>query len=92
MTIIRYHGYLRFRQGIMFKLITILLAIGAVGYAVYWIKQLRRSDEIEDMSSEELVDAIIRREISILEVPQKHRDSVDNMIDELRRELDKNRL
>ncbi|QTA80680.1 Uncharacterized protein dnl_29910 [Desulfonema limicola] len=44
------------------------------------------------MSPDELLDAVIRREISIFEVPVKHRDAVDKMIDELRRELDKTRL
>jgi len=76
----------------MFKLITILIALGAIGYAIYWLKQLKRADDIDNMSPDELVDAIIRREISIIEVPRRHRITVDRMIDELRRELDKTRL
>lgn len=76
----------------MFKLITILIALGTAGYAIYWIKQSKRSDDIDKMSPDELLDAVIRREISIFEIPVKHRDAVDKMIDELRRELDKTRL
>lgn len=76
----------------MLRLITILMAIGAVAYAVCWFRQLRRSEDIENMSPDELIDAIIRREISILEVPLKHRETVDDMIMEIRKEMDKTRI
>lgn len=72
----------------MFRLITILLAVGAVAFAVKWYRRQRRADMIEEMSPDELVDAIIRREISVLEVPPEHREAVNRMLREIQKELD----
>ena len=73
----------------MFRLIVILLAVAAVVSMVRCLKGQKRLKQIDEMTEEELVDAVIRREISILEVPREHRDSVKETLEEIQSELDK---
>ncbi len=72
----------------MFRLIVIFLAVAAVVYMVRWLKGQKRLKQIDEMTEEELVDAVIRRDISILEVPREHRDSVKETLEEIQSELD----
>jgi hypothetical protein len=74
----------------MIRLIAILAALGAIGYAVHWYHQLKRTEFIGNMGPDELVDAVIRREISVLEVPPIHRNTVNQLLAEIQRDLDKN--
>lgn len=73
----------------MFRIILILLAVGALVWGLGWIRRQSRVRLIEEMGSKELVDAVIRREISILEVPQRHRNEVDGMLKEIQDELER---
>ena len=73
----------------MFRLIVIFLAVAAVVHMVRWLKGQKRLKQIDEMTEEELVDAVIRRDISILEVPREHRDSVKETLEEIQSELDK---
>ncbi|GBC60604.1 hypothetical protein DENIS_1561 [Desulfonema ishimotonii] len=72
----------------MFRLISILAAVGAIVYAIRWYKKQLRKEDIDRMSPDDLVDAIIRREISILEVPSGHRDAVNRTLKKIQEELD----
>ena len=72
----------------MFRLIVIFLAVAAVVHMVRWLKGQKRLKQIDEMTEEELVEAVIRRDISILEVPREHRDSVKETLEEIQSELD----
>ena len=72
----------------MFRFILILLAIGVIIYAVHWYRQQQRSEQIRQMTNDELVDAIIQRDISILEVPSEKRDAVNEILKGIQDELD----
>lgn len=73
----------------MIRLIVILSGIGLILYMVFWFKNQKRIYEIGQMTPEELVDAVIRREISVLEVPKTHRETVNTRLAEIQKELDK---
>ncbi|QTA84548.1 Uncharacterized protein dnm_005450 [Desulfonema magnum] len=66
-----------------------MLAIATIVYAVNWYKQEQRSKQISEMTCDDLVDAIITREISILEVPAEHREAVNEILQEIQEQLDK---
>ena len=72
----------------MFRIVLILLAVGALAWGLGWIRRQSRVRLIEEMGPKELVDAVIRREISILEVPRRHREEVDRMLKEIYAELE----
>lgn len=72
----------------MIRFILILMAIATIIYAVQWHRQQRRLKDIREMTHDELVDAIIRREISILEVPSGKREAVNKLLGEIQEELD----
>lgn len=71
----------------MFRILTIIFAIGIIIFAVQWLREQQRRRDIDEMTPDELVDAVIRRDISILEVPARHREKVQSMLDEIRREI-----
>ncbi|MEZ4525184.1 MAG: hypothetical protein R2941_04615 [Desulfobacterales bacterium] len=73
----------------MIRVITILIAVGAIVYMVRWYREQKRQENAGRMTPDELVEAIIRRQISILEVPPEHREAVDEMLREIQSELDK---
>jgi len=73
----------------MIRLIVILSGIGLILFLVFWFKNQNRIYEIGQMTPEELVDAVIRREISVLEVPKAHRETVNTRLAEIQKELDK---
>ncbi len=70
------------------KFVLVMLAIATIVYAAHWCRQERRSKQISQMTHDDLVDAIIRREISILEVPVRHRDAVNEILQEIQEKLD----
>ncbi|MDM8549100.1 hypothetical protein QUF72_03435 [Desulfobacterales bacterium HSG2] len=72
----------------MIRFVLILLAIATIIYAVHWYRQQRRSKDIRMMTHDELVEAIIMREISILEVPSGKREAVNKILGEIQEELD----
>ncbi|PID73799.1 MAG: hypothetical protein CSB33_01885 [Desulfobacterales bacterium] len=70
----------------MFRLVLIVAALAIlIAAGVQFRRQFRRK-AIEDMSADDLVDAIIRREISILEVPPEQKEEVDRQLEEIRKE------
>ena len=73
----------------MIRLIVILSGIGLILFLVFWFKNQKRIYEIAQMTPEELVDAVIRPEISVLEVPKAHRETVNARLAEIQKELDK---
>ncbi|MEE4359060.1 MAG: hypothetical protein V2I97_21510 [Desulfococcaceae bacterium] len=73
----------------MIRLITILMAVAAIIYMVRWYREQTRINEVQKMTTDELVEAVIRRKISILEVPSEHREAVNEMLQEIQSELDK---
>ncbi|WP_207680985.1 hypothetical protein [Desulfonema magnum] len=73
----------------MIKFVLVMLAIATIVYAVNWYKQEQRSKQISEMTCDDLVDAIITREISILEVPAEHREAVNEILQEIQEQLDK---
>lgn len=72
----------------MIQLLIPLLAFAVLGYSLYWFRGQTRAKRISQMNNEELVDAIIARKISILEVPQERREAVNTSLQEIQSELD----
>ncbi len=72
----------------MTKLILFILAVGTICYSVYWYRAKSRLKAIHQMSVDELVEAVIKREISILEVPKENRNSVNSLLEEIQSDLD----
>lgn len=72
----------------MIRILFSVLAIAALIWCIGWIRRQSRLKLIEEMKPEELVDAVIRRDISILEVPPAHRKEVDQMLKEIQAELE----
>jgi len=77
------------KEDTMIRVITILIAIGAIIYMVRWYREQKRLENTGQMTPDELVEAIIRRKISVLEVPTEHREAVNEMLREIQSELDK---
>jgi len=73
----------------MIRIFLFLAAVGALAWGIGWIRRQNRLKLIEEMDPPELVDAVIRREISILEVPRRHREAVGRMLEEIQAELER---
>ncbi|MGE0084762.1 MAG: hypothetical protein AB7S75_10095 [Desulfococcaceae bacterium] len=73
----------------MIRVITIFIAAGAIVYMVRWYREQKRLENAGRMTPDELVEAIIRRKISVLEVPPEHREAVNGILREIQSELDK---
>ncbi len=73
----------------MIRLFLIFCAFCLMVYVLRRYRQEQRQKDIEQMTPDELVSAVIRREISILEVPKAHRKTVNRLLHEIQQELDR---
>lgn len=71
------------------RLIFILAALVVVYLGGRWLWRQNQAKKISHMSVEELVDAIIAKEISILEVPRSKRSQVESALKEIQQEIDR---
>lgn len=76
------------KEGLMFRLLLFIILIGIIVLIFGQFREKRRKKEIEHMSVDDLVTAIIRKEISILEVPPNQREKVESILREVQTELD----
>lgn len=72
----------------MIRFVLFLVAVGTIVHVARWYAKEKRSKRIVRMTPDELVEAIIRRDISVLEVPPEKRASVNEILEEIQDEMD----
>ena len=72
----------------MIKTLIVLLAIIGIIYFYKSSKRQKWVKNIDEMDTEELVEAILKGEISVVEVPESKRDAVNLALEDVKKKME----